>query len=439
MEITNFKKLNRDSIKFIWNNPKQHVIHAIQRCVISDIPTLSIDMVMVDENTSMLADQELALRLGLLPIESSYANEFLMPDECECENFCPRCSVKMTLNVSCYDNKYDVTSKDLRCDDNRTRPLHESSLPEKYLGDDGYGPGILLVPLIKNQRIRLSCIVRKGTGKVHGKWNPTSKALFVPLPEVNINMKKYNNLNEIMEVKLRKELENDLRAKFKAKCEKYLEPIIRKEIDEDSLYKSTLSDRVTEMLDSIVNEHLEDLVQKNKVDWKKKWRDSCPRQVFKGIDDIEDYDEKWWTPANNNECIACNACIREAEDVLDVDNLITVGFNDKSFSCKIVGTGVLTPKEILLRSIQQLKIKFTALQMELANLTYREEEDESCVQNDGDQYKYGVDNSECEFGGDHTGNVSGRRPIDDNGGADYDNDDENCSENCSNDNCEDVY
>ena len=90
--ITNFEQKNRDAIQFTWNNPKQHVIHGLQRIMIAEISTLAIDMVMIDANTSILADQELSLRLGLIPMESTHANEFLLPDECDCENFCSKCS-----------------------------------------------------------------------------------------------------------------------------------------------------------------------------------------------------------------------------------------------------------------------------------------------------------------------------------------------------------
>jgi DNA-directed RNA polymerase alpha subunit len=376
MNIVDFKQINRDSIQFTWNNPKQHLIHAIQRSAISDVPTLCIDMVMIDENTSMLADQELALRLGMIPMDSTHVTDFLMPDECDCENFCHKCCIRMSMNVSCYEDRYDVTSKDLYSEDTRSRPIHESSLPEQFLGEDGFGPGILLVPMRKNQRIRLSCIVRKGTGKIHGKWNSTSKMLFVPLPKVNLNMKKYHNLNQTMENKLRQDTEIELRAKYEPKCKKYLEPIVKKECDESvggdknhEEYKSKLDKRTNEMIESIIKEHLEILVQKNKVDWQKKWLDSCPRGVFKDINGTEEIDLKWWTPANDHSIAICNACIREAEEVLEGDNLITVGFHEDMFSCKVVGTGVLSPKEILLRSIHQLKTKFIALRMELANMT----------------------------------------------------------------------
>jgi len=381
MDIENFKQKDRDSIQFTWNNPKQHLIHGIQRVMISEIPTLAIDMVMIDENSSIMADQELSLRLGLIPMLSSHANEFLLPDECDCENFCSKCSIRLSLNVSCYEGEYHVTSKDFFCHDDRSRPVHESTLPDKFLGDDGFGPGVFIVTLIKNQRIRLSCIVRKGSGKIHGKWNPTSRVSFIPVPKVKVNLKRYNQMNDIMEDKLKGDLENQIRLKYTEKCIKNIEGNLRKEVEErtlseqntllgwdEKIFKELLAERVELMMQTILDEHLDDLVEKNKLDWKKQWIDSCPRGVFKGIDDIEDYGEKWWTPANNNECIVCNACILEAEDRLEIDNLITVSHSKTKFGCNIDGTGVLPPKKIMIDAINILDDKFNELLNEIETL-----------------------------------------------------------------------
>ena len=394
-QITNVLHKDRDSVQFIWNHPKQHVIHAIQRIIVSDIPTLCIDMVMIDENTTMLADQELSLRLGMIPMESSLANEFLLPDECDCENFCHKCSIRMSLNVSCYQDRYDVTSKDFYCEDVRSRPLHESSLPDQFLGEDRFGPGIFIVPMVKNQRIRLSCIVRKGSGRIHGKWNPTSKATFIPSPVVKVNLKRYSNLNTIMENKLRIDIENQLRTKYVPKFMKNAEPLLRKEMEEqlsdsnrtftfkenEDHFQIVLKEKVDIMIDTLLSQHLDVLVEKNKLDWKKKWVDSCPRGVFKNIDSIDDMEDffknenengKWWTPTNNDACIVCNACITEAEDTLEVDNLITVDVSETKYICNIVGLGVLSPKEILLRGMEVLDDKLSRLQLEME--TYLEKD-----------------------------------------------------------------
>jgi hypothetical protein len=87
-------------------------------------------------------------------MESSMADFFLFPDECDCENFCPKCSIRVYLNVACYTDRYDVTSKDLTFHDKRTRPLHESSLPDKFLGEDGMGPGIFIVLFAPHRLLR---------------------------------------------------------------------------------------------------------------------------------------------------------------------------------------------------------------------------------------------------------------------------------------------
>jgi len=316
-----------NTMKFVWHNPNQSIIHAVQRIITSDLYTLAIDMVMIDQNSSILSDQELALSLGLIPMESTHAETFLLPDECDCENFCKKCSVKMSLTVACYGDRYNVTSKDLYFEDPRTRPIHESGIPNdpELLGQDGFGPGIFIVPLAKNQKIRLSCTVRKGTGRIHGKWNPVSKAVFIPAPIVKVNMKKFHNLNNEMEDKLREELDEQIRGHYKSIVQKKIGDALREQFDarfdarfdsmiesmtEDQIYayfqklndqlyllditggrkkekkfslakretvdeyredvfQSWLAKEVERGLDMIVSEKIDDLVEEFRVDWKK--------------------------------------------------------------------------------------------------------------------------------------------------------------------------
>lgn len=381
--LTNITKLDaaNDKLRFIWNNPNQAVIHALQRIISSELNTLAIDMVMIDDNTSILSDKELALRLGLIPMDSRLADSFLLPDECECENFCEKCSVKMTLRVSCYGDRLDVTSKDLYFTDSRTRPVHESGLPDEFLGGKygENGPGIFIVPLVKNQRIKLSCIVRKGNGKIHGKWNPTSKAVFVPAPVVKVNMKKFHNLNKDMEKKLRKELEVQIREVHTAKVKVALEDRVREEMkgreqDEDyrEVFKQTLETRVEDTLLSIIARDIDELVEKNRIDWKSQWINSCPKGVFRDIQDIEDMGnvKGWVKPENNDACIVCNACVMEAEEIMNVQNLIKVKHSEDRFMCKIDGIGVLDVKDILMRSLDVLDGRLECLETEMEKLVF---------------------------------------------------------------------
>ena len=406
----------KNSFQFIWNNPNQPLIHAIQRIIMSDINTLAIDMVMIDQNSSILSDQELALALGLIPMESTLAESFLLPDECDCENFCAKCSVKMSLTIACYEDRLNVTSKDLYFQDTRTRPIHESGIPDDIdlLGEDGFGPGIFIAPLTKNQKIRLSCVVRKGTGRIHSKWNPVSKAVFIPAPVVRVNLKNYHNLNDEMEIKLKIELDMQIREKYRSQIKEQLQPLLKERFDaefdakialghqslridtidtidtitltdqnqqhmhydlekrKEEEFEILLNDEVERGLDMIVDEKIDDLVEQYRIDWKKQWVDSCPKGVFMDIEDLANANpQKGWTkPQNNDSCIVCNACVMEAEEALNVQNLIKVTHDDTKFVCNIVSLGGLKPRDILNRAFGILDSKFENLSNEMNKLVF---------------------------------------------------------------------
>jgi len=63
-------ELTRYSIKFELFETDLAVANALRRIMISEVPTMTIDLVEVRENTSALHDEFLAHRLGLVPLVS---------------------------------------------------------------------------------------------------------------------------------------------------------------------------------------------------------------------------------------------------------------------------------------------------------------------------------------------------------------------------------
>ena len=67
---------SRYSVKFELLQTDLSVANALRRIMISEVPTLTIDLVEVRENTSALHDEFIAHRLGLVPLQSENVDQF---------------------------------------------------------------------------------------------------------------------------------------------------------------------------------------------------------------------------------------------------------------------------------------------------------------------------------------------------------------------------
>jgi DNA-directed RNA polymerase I and III subunit RPAC1 len=158
------------------------IANALRRIMIARVPTMALDQVTIEENSSELPDEILAHRLGLVPLRAP-ARQFEAVIEAkggdaskQTAAFDANNSLKFTLDVL---GPSKVYSRDLRW-------VPSGAQSDKFKEAD-VGPvhdNILLCDLAHGQQIKLTAIAVLGRGETHAKWSPVATAFYRLLPRV---------------------------------------------------------------------------------------------------------------------------------------------------------------------------------------------------------------------------------------------------------------
>lgn len=193
-------QMQPDWMRFILSETDVSVANTLRRIMIAEVPTLTIDLVEYSENSTVLNDEYIAHRLGLIPIryqpadstQGSDCSEAFCPQrECICFDHCSRCSVVLECDVSYKVHGEEdvlapltVTSRDLISNTDTVEPAHFLS-PEEQ--DEAQDAGIAIVKLGPGQKLKFKAIARMGIAKEHAKWSPVAVATYKFWPVVTIN------------------------------------------------------------------------------------------------------------------------------------------------------------------------------------------------------------------------------------------------------------
>lgn len=150
-------------IKFVLSSVSPAFANSLRRSMIAEVPSLAIDDVNIYENTSVLFDEVLALRLGLIPLTSDLES-YVSHSECNCEGGCPQCQVSITLSV---EGPKTVYSNELKSADPKVAPVDDNTP---------------IIELMEGQKVVLEAIARLDRGKTHVKWQPAIACSYKNMP-----------------------------------------------------------------------------------------------------------------------------------------------------------------------------------------------------------------------------------------------------------------
>ena len=158
-DLSSLEVVKKDSQKIsvkLKGVPIQYA-NALRRICLNGVPIFAIDTVDIIENSSVLPDEGLAHRLGLIPITTDLSR-FNEPSKCDCnsESGCSNCKVMLVLDTEESDVTRTVFSNELSSEDDSIKPVSDK---------------ISIVQLAPGQRVKIECYARLGRGTDHAKWN----------------------------------------------------------------------------------------------------------------------------------------------------------------------------------------------------------------------------------------------------------------------------
>ena len=165
--------LTGDTVRFLLTGSDVAFANALRRTMVAEVPCMTIDDIFIFDNSSLLPDETLAHRVGLIPLTTDL-DSYVLPEKCKCNSDlgCTLCRVVLTLDVEADEERRVVYSSDIASEDPAVIPA---------------SPDIPVVKLAPGQALRFEAYARLGLGKMHAKWQPVSMCTYQHVADIEIN------------------------------------------------------------------------------------------------------------------------------------------------------------------------------------------------------------------------------------------------------------
>jgi DNA-directed RNA polymerase subunit D len=155
MKITLLKEDKKaGKCQFILEDANPTIANTLRRSMLSFVPTMAIETVDFTKNSSVLYDEAIAHRLGLVPLTTDLKTYELPEKHPHGGEGNPKVELHLTLSTK---GPCTVYSGDLQSKDPKVKPVFTK---------------IPIVKLLKGQELELDAVAVLGRGKTHMKWSP---------------------------------------------------------------------------------------------------------------------------------------------------------------------------------------------------------------------------------------------------------------------------
>src|SRR5439155_422411 len=123
----------QDTIRFVLSDVSPAFANALRRIILAEVPVMAIEDVMILENSSVMYDEILAHRLGLIPITTDQS--YNLPEECTCKSElgCEKCRASLSLEVEASDPVEVVYTSNLKPENPEVKKTLAVAQPEEIV------------------------------------------------------------------------------------------------------------------------------------------------------------------------------------------------------------------------------------------------------------------------------------------------------------------
>ncbi len=158
-------------IKFMLEGTTAAFSNTLRRIAMNEVPTMAVEFVDLETNTSGLFDEVVAHRIGLIPLAFDPKN-YNVKQDCKCKGKgCSQCEVVLVLD--------------------KQGPCIVKAGDMKSAADDvrAFDPEIPIAELLEGQMLKFESTASLGYGRDHIKWQ-ASIAAYKNAPSVRVNAEK---------------------------------------------------------------------------------------------------------------------------------------------------------------------------------------------------------------------------------------------------------
>ncbi|KAJ8924042.1 hypothetical protein NQ315_006819 [Exocentrus adspersus] len=169
--------------------------NTFRRLMLSDVPSMAIEKVYINNNTSIIQDEVLAHRLGLIPLKAN-PTLFEYKTDANAESS-ENDTLEYELKIKCSYNKESNKKDSSRAEDiyknNNVYSKHIKWVPvgsqKERFRESEVGPidaDILIAKMRPGHELDLKLVAVKGCGRDHAKFSPVATAFYRLLPDIKI-------------------------------------------------------------------------------------------------------------------------------------------------------------------------------------------------------------------------------------------------------------